>query len=138
MTEAAEWNSALTVVMMPRDANPQGCIFGGVILSLIDQSGFIEARRHGTHRYVTVSIDRVDFHAAVHMGDVVRLETRVHRTGKSSIAMDVRVLAERYTTGDIVEVTTARMTMVAVNAAGKPIPINSAPTVGIHPLGGAS
>jgi len=61
MSEAAENRYlALKVTMMPRDTNPHGTIFGGVILSYIDQAGFIEARRHGTHRWVTASIQRVD------------------------------------------------------------------------------
>jgi len=50
---------ALQVVTLPRDTNQYGTIFGGVILSYIDQAGFVEARRHGVHRWVTVAIDRV-------------------------------------------------------------------------------
>ena len=52
---------ALSVIMMPRDSNIYGTIFGGIILSYIDQAGFVEARRHGVHRWVTASVDRVDF-----------------------------------------------------------------------------
>ena len=54
---------ALSVVMMPKDVNAYGSIFGGIILSYIDQAGFIEARKHGVHRWVTASIERVDFEA---------------------------------------------------------------------------
>ena len=121
---------ALRVVMMPRDANNYGSIFGGVILSYIDQAGYIEARKHGRHRWVTASLDRVDFKAPVMMGDVVLLLTRTEKTGTSSVKVEVRVEAERFTTGDTVLVTDAHMTMVAVNAAGKAIPFNSPPTLG--------
>ncbi|MCA9291800.1 MAG: acyl-CoA thioesterase [Phycisphaerales bacterium] len=121
---------ALRVVMMPRDTNSYGTIFGGVILSYIDQAGFIEARKHGTHRWVTASIDRVDFVAAVHTGDVVTFFTSVERFGRTSIAVKVAVDADRFLSGDVVRVTEAQLTMVAVNAAGKPIPFNSPPTVG--------
>jgi acyl-CoA thioesterase YciA len=126
---------ALRVVMMPRDANNYGSIFGGVILSYIDQAGYIEARKHGTHRWVTASIDRVDFKAPVHVGDVVSFLTRTGKTGKSSVVVEVRVEAERFATADLVHVTDAHMTMVAVNAAGKSIPFNSAPTLGDNPVG---
>jgi acyl-CoA thioesterase YciA len=122
-------HTALRVVMMPRDANQYGSIFGGVILSYIDQAGFIEARRHGVHRWVTVSIDKVEFHAPVQVGDVVSFLTATERTGTSSVQVRVRVEAERYSTGDIIHVTEARMTMVSVNAACRPIPFNSPPTV---------
>ncbi len=130
------FQSALRVVMMPRDVNNYGSIFGGVILSYIDQAGYIEARRHGVHRWVTASLDRVDFRAPVHVGDVVNFLTRTERTGTSSVKVEVRVEAERFTTGDSILVTDAHMTMVAVNAAGKAIPFNSSPTLGGDPLPG--
>jgi len=121
---------ALRVVAMPRDTNPYGAIFGGVILSYIDQAGFVEARKNGGHRWVTVAVDRVEFHAPVHVGDVVSFYTRTVRTGTTSVTVEVCVEAERYLTGDAVSVTTATMTLVAVNAAGKPIPFNSPRSVG--------
>ena len=63
-----ERRMALRAIAMPAETNPYGAIFGGVILSYIDQAGFIEARRHGSHRWVTVSINRVDFKAPVLVG----------------------------------------------------------------------
>lgn len=129
MIDPAKFRSALQVVMMPRDGNVYGTIFGGVVLSYIDQAGFIEARRHGVHRWVTASIERVDFHAPVHIGDVVDFRTMTESTGTTSVKVCVRVDAERFATGDSVLVTEAHMTMVAVNAAGKAIPFNSPPTV---------
>jgi acyl-CoA thioesterase YciA len=134
----AEFQTALRVVMMPRDANNYGSIFGGVILSYIDQAGYIEARRHGTHRWVTASIDRVDFHAPVLMGDVVSFLTCTESTGTSSVNVRIRVEAERYSTSDVVHVTEARLTMVAVNAAGKAIPFASPPTLGPGAIAGTS
>jgi acyl-CoA thioesterase YciA len=133
---SSEFRPALRVVMMPRDANNYGSIFGGVILSYIDQAGYIEARHHGTHRWVTASLDRVDFKAPVHVGDVVSFLTLTEKTGTSSVKVQVRVEAERFTTGATVHVTDAHMTMVAVNAAGKAIPFNSSPTLSSEPLQG--
>ena len=129
MPSANSETLSLRVVAMPRDTNPYGAIFGGVILSYIDQAGFVEARRHGAHRWVTDADDKVEFHAPVHVGDVINLYTKTTRTGTSSVTVEVCVKAERYTTGDEVNVTTAAITLVAVSAAGKAIPFSSPPSV---------
>lgn len=119
---------ALRVVTLPRDTNQYGTIFGGVILSYIDQAGFVEARRHGVHRWVTVALDRVEFKRPVNLGDVVAFYTRTVRAGTSSVAVLVEVEAERYLTGEVAQVTEATLTLVSVDAAGKPIPFASPPT----------
>ena len=129
MPDPASHRMALRVVTLPRDTNQYGTIFGGVILSYIDQAGFIEARRHGTHRWVTVSVERVDFVAPVHVGDVVNFKTRTCGTGTSSVRVCILVEAERYTTGETVRVTEAELTMIAVDAEGHPIPYDAPPTV---------
>jgi len=116
---------ALRVTMMPRDTNHYGTIFGGVILSLIDQAGFVEARTHGSHRWVTAAIDRVEFVAPVQVGDVVSLYTTTLRTGRTSVTVGVEVDAERYSSGETARVTSATMTMVSVDEAGHPIPFSS-------------
>mgnify|MGYP001266958600 CR=1 FL=1 len=113
---------SLSVTMMPRDSNVYGTIFGGVILSYLDQAAFIEARRHGLHRWVTASVDRVDFRKPVFIGDVVRFLTRTVTTGTTSVTVDVAVEAERFDGGDRVIVTEATLTMVSVGENGKPIP----------------
>lgn len=113
---------------MPRDTNPYGTIFGGVILSYIDQAGFIEARKHGRHRWVTVAMDKVVFQAPVQVGDVVNFFTRTLRTGMSSVSVEVAVQAERGD-GSIVDVTMATMTLVAVDREGRSIPFSASPTV---------
>lgn len=120
---------SLRIVTLPRDTNQYGTIFGGVILSYIDQAGFVEARRHGVHRWVTASIERVDFTAPVHLGDTVNFLTRTIRTGTKSVTVEVAVEAERYTSTETVPVTSATITLVSVDADGKPIPFDSPPTV---------
>ena len=114
---------------MPRDTNQYGTIFGGVILSYIDQAGFVEARRHGNHRWVTAAIDRVDFRAPVGLGDVVNFFTKTTRLGTKSVTVQVEVRAERYHTGSLAHVTSATLTMVSVDASGSPIPFASPATV---------
>ena len=121
---------ALRVVTMPRDTNQYGTIFGGVILSYIDQAGFVEARRHGVHRWVTVALDRVEFKAPVHLGDTVNFYATTTRAGTSSVTVQIDVEAERYSSGKTVPVTSASITLVSVDAAGKAIPFRSEPTVG--------
>ncbi|MEM1072056.1 MAG: acyl-CoA thioesterase [Planctomycetota bacterium] len=120
---------ALRVVTMPKDTNQYGTVFGGVILSYIDQAGFVQARRHGCHRWVTASMQTVDFKAPVIVGDTVSFYTRTVRTGTKSVTVAVDVVAERYASDDCAAVTSAELTMVAVDAHGQPIPFSSAPTV---------
>jgi acyl-CoA thioesterase YciA len=121
--------TALSVIMMPRDSNIYGTIFGGIILSYIDQSAFVEARRHGVHRWVTASVDRVDFKEPVYIGDVVRFITQTSKKGTSSVVVDIKVEAERFDSGDHVIVTEATLTMVSVSEHGKAIPFSGPPTV---------
>jgi acyl-CoA thioesterase YciA len=120
---------ALRIATLPRDTNHYGTIFGGVILSYIDQAGFVQARRHGQHRWVTAAIDRVEFKAPVHVGDVVNFYTTTIREGTKSVTLQVEVEAERFVTGEMVPVTSATMTMVSVDAQGRPVPFRDPPTV---------
>ncbi len=120
---------ALRIATLPRDTNHYGTIFGGVILSYIDQAGFIEARKHGAHRWVTAAIERVEFKSPVHVGDVVNLYATTTRTGTKSVTVQVEVEAERYTNAETVSVTSATLVMVSVDKEGKPIPFANPPTV---------
>lgn len=128
-SRADGWQLALRSLTSPKDANHQGSVFGGVILSLIDQAGYVEARRHGRHRWVTVAIEAVEFHQPVRLGDALTLWTRTTRGGRTSVTVEVRVDAERYATGDHVHVTAARMTLVATDASGSPIPFRDPPSM---------
>jgi acyl-CoA thioesterase YciA len=110
---------AIQVVMMPRDTNPHGTIFGGVILSYIDQAGAIGARREVICRggpppfVVTVAINRVEFNKPVLVGDVVRFLTRVEHFGRTSITMHVSVEVERGT--EVLQVTEAEVVYVGID-----------------------
>jgi len=128
---STEEHLALRVHMMPKHANWLGTIFGGTILSLVDQAGFHEAQLFGRHRWVTASMDTVSFQQPVHIGDMVTLYTKAVEVGTSSVKVEVRVVATRVETGDEVVVTTAALTMVAVGPDGKPIPHDSPATAGL-------
>lgn len=113
---------AIRVVMMPRDTNPQGSIFGGVILSLIDQAAFVEALRQSPRRYVTVAMDKIEFKAPVRVGDVVSVWARTTRIGRTSLTIEVEVIAVRPGACES-KVTSAHVTLVAVDEHGRPTPI---------------
>jgi acyl-CoA thioesterase YciA len=92
-----KWNEpAIRVLMMPRDTNAQGTIFGGVILSYIDQAGAIEARRQGSKVMVTVAMDKIVFHQPVFVGDLISFWCETIRIGTTSITVRVTVEANRY------------------------------------------
>jgi acyl-CoA thioesterase YciA len=120
---AVERYLAVKVVMMPRDTNPHGTIFGGVLLSYIDQAGAIGARHEIQIRgftpkqLVTVAMEGVEFHQPVFVGDTVSFWTALRRIGKTSITMHVTVEAER--TGESQLLTQAEATYVAVEPEGK-------------------
>jgi acyl-CoA thioesterase YciA len=117
---------AIKRVMMPRDTNALGTIFGGVILSEIDLAAATEAHKHHAGMIVTVSMDKIDFKAPVRVGDLVSLFTETLRIGRTSITVKVAVWAQRrFGGGQHHYVTEAEVTMVAVDANGKPIPVGS-------------
>ena len=113
-------------VMMPRDTNAVGTIFGGVILSIIDLAAAIEAHKVHCGKVVTVSMDKIEFKAPVNVGDLVSCFTEIMRIGTSSIRVKVSVWAQRrFGGGDQEYVTEAQVTMVAVDEELKPIPVNN-------------
>jgi len=114
---------AIRLIMMPKDTNAQGTIFGGTILSLIDQAAFVEAWRQKNHRYVTVAMDAVEFHEPVHVGDILSLWAHTQRIGRTSIRLHVEVQALRRGSGEELLVTQADVTLVALDDAGHPIPV---------------
>ncbi|MEZ6014424.1 MAG: acyl-CoA thioesterase [Planctomycetota bacterium] len=119
---------AIKRVMMPRDTNAVGTIFGGVILSEIDLAAATEAHKHHAGVIVTVSMDKIDFKAPVRVGDLVSLFTETLRIGRTSVTVKVAVWAQRRFGGGQHEyVTEAEVTMVAVGPDGRPTPIGSKP-----------
>ena len=107
-------------MMMPKDANPHGDIFGGVLLSYIDQAGAIYAQDIANEccvknaKFVTVAMDKIEFHQPVKVGDILSLFGTTVKTGKSSITISVNA----YTQDAFV--TEGTLTFVAVDDEGKP------------------
>ena len=144
---------AIKVLLLPKDTNAYGTIFGGVILSHIDLASAIEARKIAPHHYVTKAMREVEFHEPVHLGDIVSFYTETVRVGRTSVTVRVTVEAERWgevpdvgrdlprrladvaaealprrsggapKAGETVKVTEAEVVLVAVDADGRPVPV---------------
>ena len=122
---------SIRVMMMPRDTNAMGTIFGGIILSYIDQAGAVEAHRICRGILVTVAMHAVEFHQPVFVGDLVSLYADVMEIGRTSIKIKVVVEAERRTRGNKkVTVTEAEVVYVHVDERGEPTPIEHKEPVG--------
>ncbi len=115
--------AAIRVLMMPRDTNHHGTIFGGVILSHIDQAGAVAAIRRGCKQVVTVAMDQVVFQQPVQVGDLVSFYGEVLEVGRTSLKVLVTVEANRRSGGQKVNVTRAEVTYVHVGANGQPIAV---------------
>ena len=114
---------AIRVMLLPRDTNGYGTIFGGAILSHLDLAGAMEARKHRKCQVVTVAMNRVEFIAPVFVGDTVSFYTKTRRRGNTSVTVWVEVEAERSDGSGTVKVAEAEVVYVAVDPEGKPISI---------------
>ena len=122
---------AIRVSLMPRDTNALGTIFGGVILSYIDQAAAIEAHALHPKRLVTVAMDQVEFKQPVFVGDLVSFFADIERVGTTSIRVVVSVWAQRAADREqFVPVTVARVTLVAVDDRLRPTPVKHPPAKG--------
>jgi len=115
---------AIRVVLMPKDTNAHGTIFGGVILSHIDIAAAIEVRKHTIKKIVTKAMHEVVFVAPVFVGDIVSFYTELVRIGRTSITVRVTVEADRIQhPGECARVTEAEVVYVAVDDNRRPIPV---------------
>jgi uncharacterized protein (TIGR00369 family) len=107
--------------MNPENANPAGNIHGGDIMKLIDTAGGVAATRHARMHVVTASIDRLDFHYPVYVGDLLTLKASVNYVGNTSMEVGVRVESENLITGEKRHTGSAYLTFVALDANKRPI-----------------
>ncbi len=115
-----EGRASMTEIVMPNDANPHGSVSGGRVLHLIDVCAAVAALRHARRSVVTASFDDVAFLAPVPMGHVILLDAQVTGVGDTSIEVRVIVRGENPITGDRRHTTTAYVTFVALDDAGRP------------------
>ena len=106
---------ALRTVAMPKDANANGDIFGGWVLSQMDIAGAVVAVRCAKGRIATVAIQAMQFHKPVFIGDVVTCFAKLVKTGTTSLTIDIETWAERRDTGRAERVTEGRFVYVAID-----------------------
>ena len=111
---------AIRVVAMPADANAYGDIFGGWLLSLMDNGAGLTAARRSKGRAVTVAIDAMQFHAPVKVGDEVSVYTHIDKVGRTSMTIAVEAYRRHRSEEEETKVTEARFTFVAIDDEGKP------------------
>ncbi|WP_132252740.1 acyl-CoA thioesterase [Methylobacterium segetis] len=121
----AEPRGDLTVrtIAMPADTNANGDIFGGWVLSQMDQAGGIAGVDRAQGRVVTVALDAMTFIRPVRVGDVLCVYTRVASVGRTSMKIEVEAWARRFCTQVREKVTEATLTFVAIDEEGRPRPI---------------
>ena len=108
---------------MPRDANPYGDIFGGWLMSLMDNAAGLVAARRTRGRAVTVAMDGVQFHEPVKVGDEVSVYGEIEKIGRTSITIEVEAWRRPRHLEEASKVTEAKFTFVAIDEQGRPRPI---------------
>jgi acyl-CoA hydrolase len=114
-----------THIVLPPDTNPHLTAFGGKIMQWMDIAAGIAAGRHARGPVVTVAVDELVFDWPIRMGDVVIIRAVLNYVGKSSMEVGVEVLREDASTGAREHCLTGYFTFVAVDAAGKPVPVDA-------------
>jgi len=117
-------SSVITAQMMiPQDANPAGNVHGGVVVKIIDEAAGVVAARHARSNVVTASIDRLDFHLPIFVGDLLFFKACLNYTGKTSMEIGVRVEAENLMSGAVSHAASAYLTYVAIDKKGHPVEV---------------
>lgn len=113
----------MTVLMTPDTANFAGNVHGGSILKLLDQAAYACASRYAGRYVVTLTVDQVTFLQPVHVGELVTILAAVNHTGRSSLEVGIKVIAEAIQTRVVRHVNSCFFTMVAVDDARKPVAV---------------
>lgn len=119
----AESSVDMIEVVLPNDANHLGNILGGKVMHLIDIAGAIAAHRHAQSQVVTVSVDNLDFLHPIRVGQLIVLRSRVTRAFHTSIEVEVKVFLEDYLTRERKQTSSAFVTYVSIDGAGKPMAV---------------
>ena len=114
----------IQTIAMPKDTNASGDVFGGWLMSQMDLGSSILAGKTANSRVVTVAMEGMSFLQPVRVGDTVACYAWVEKIGRTSMTIPVEVWVRRYRSGEQIRVTQGVVTYVAVDADGKPIPVN--------------
>jgi acyl-CoA hydrolase len=120
MTTLPNHELSMTVLMTPDMANFSGKVHGGHVLKFLDQAAYACASRYAGRYVVTMSVDQVLFRQPIHVGELVTFLAAVNHTGRSSMEIGIKVLAEDIRTQKRRHVNSCYFTMVAVDDGGKP------------------
>lgn len=113
----------MNILMTPDYANFSGNVHGGAILRLLDQAAFACASRYAGHYVVTLSVDRVIFREPVHVGELLTFLASVNYTGRTSMEVGIKVLAQNIQTKAMRHVNSCFFTMISVGPDRNPIPV---------------
>lgn len=116
-------HTTVAEVMMPHMANVLGNVHGGVLLGMMDRAAAVAAIRHAQRTCVTVSVDRVNFHQPIHLGELVEMHASVNFAHRTSIEVGVRVEAENLLTGERRHTNSCYLTFVAIDERGRPVAV---------------
>jgi acyl-CoA hydrolase len=115
--------SEYTHIALPDDANPLGNVLGGRVMHLVDMCGCLAASRHARRPVVTAAVDQMSFLHPVPIGQLLVLRSSVNRVFRTSMEVGVKVWVENPRTGEILHTSSAYLTFVALDEAGKPVPV---------------
>jgi acyl-CoA hydrolase len=110
-----------TQLVLPNDTNELGNLLGGTLMHWIDIAAAIAAQRHADRVCVTASVDELNFHHPIRLGDVVTLQASVNRAFRTSMEIGVMVTAESRSGHDSRRANNAYLTFVAIDDSGKPV-----------------
>lgn len=114
---------SMSVLMTPDKANFSGNVHGGDLLKLLDQVAYACASRYCGGYVVTMSVDQVIFKQAIPVGTLVTFLASVNFTGKTSMEVGIKVIAENIQKGIATHTNSCFFTMVAVDEKGRPTPV---------------
>ena len=120
---AAPAVTRMTDIVLPEQLNHRGTLFGGVALSMMDRAAFVAATRHSRQTVVTVGVDEVDYVAPVHIGEIVEVQAVVTATGRTSMSIEVTMVAEVLLTGERRLCGTGRFVFVAIGPDERPVAV---------------
>lgn len=112
----------MTELVLPNHTNQLGNLLGGQLMHWIDICAALSAAKHSNRVCVTASVDRIDFHHPIRLGDAVTLVASVNRVFRTSMEVGVKVYAQNFRKGTKIHTNTAYLTFVAVDNEGKPVP----------------
>ena len=122
--KVSESKIIMTELVLPHHTNQLGKLLGGQLMHWIDVCAALSSAKHSHFVCVTASVDRIDFHHPINLGDAVTLYASVNRAFNTSMEVGVKVFAESFSDGKRIHTNSAYLTFVSVDQDGKPVKTN--------------